>query len=215
VGAAALRERLRHLQDSARTEMLWFCRANALAMSSADNTEEFDALERGVRYRVIYERALLEEPGMLENVAEGVRRGEDARTLRALPVRLAIADRSTAICPLVRGDEGDPGEPTAAVIERSQLLDALIALFEGCWDLATPVRLEPRDGSAGAAGDDPSESERFLLSLLVAGVPDKSIASQMGISRRTVQRRLERLMALAGVDTRPGLAFQAARRGWL
>jgi hypothetical protein len=30
-----------------------------------------------------------------------------------------------------------------------------------------------------------------------------------------VQRRLDRLMGLAGVDTRIGLAFQAARRGWI
>jgi DNA-binding NarL/FixJ family response regulator len=51
--------------------------------------------------------------------------------------------------------------------------------------------------------------------LLVGGVPDKSIANQLGISRRTVQRRLDRLMALAGVDTRTGLAFQAAKRDWL
>lgn len=212
VGARALRERLRHLQDSARSEMLWFCRANPVAMPSSENTEEFDALDRGVRYRVIYERELLQEPGMLENLAEGIRRGEQARTLPTLPVRLAIADRSTAICPLVRGGE-NIGEPSAAVIERSQLLDALVALFESYWDRAVPVRLE----SSGERCDTrtPDESERFLLSLLVAGVPDKSIASQMGISRRTVQRRVDRLMALAGVDTRTALAFQAARRGWL
>jgi DNA-binding NarL/FixJ family response regulator len=49
----------------------------------------------------------------------------------------------------------------------------------------------------------------------VAGIPDKSIASQLGVSRRTVQRRLDRLMAVAGVDTRTALAYQAARRGWL
>src|SRR5688500_1700142 len=64
VGAAALRERIRRLQDSAKREMLWLCRANAVAMESAENTEEFDALDRGVRYQVIYERALLMEPGM-------------------------------------------------------------------------------------------------------------------------------------------------------
>jgi DNA-binding CsgD family transcriptional regulator len=215
VGAAALRERLRQLQDSAKTEMLWLCRANAVVLASTENNEEFDALERGVRYRVIYERALLTEPGMLENVAAGVRRGEEARSLRTLPVRLAIADRTTAICPLVRGDERDIGEPTAAVIERSQLLDALIALFDSHWEMATPVRLDPRDGACVTDPGAPDESERFVLSLLVAGVPDKSIASQMGVSRRTVQRRLDRLMALAGVDTRTGLAFQAARRGWL
>jgi len=212
VGAPALRERLRDLQDSARQEILWFCRANPLAMPGADNTEEYGALSRGVRYRAIYERALLEAPGELDSVAEGVSWGEEARELPTLPVRLAIVDRSTAVCPLVRDDELGIGEPTAAVISRGQLLDALLALFESHWEQATPVKLQPDDLEQTEGLDD---SERFLLSLLVAGVPDKSIASQLGISRRTVQRRLDRMMALAGVDTRTGLAFQAAKRGWL
>jgi DNA-binding CsgD family transcriptional regulator len=212
VGATALRERLRDLQESAREEILWFCRANPLAMQGAENTEEYGALSRGVRYRAIYERALLETPGELDTIAEGVGWGEEARTLPSLPVRLAIVDRSTAVCPLVRDDELGIGEPTAAVIGRGQLLDALLALFESHWEQATPVRLQADDKLVAEGLDD---SERFLLSLLVAGVPDKSIASQLGISRRTVQRRLDRLMALAGVDTRTGLAFQAAKRAWI
>lgn len=212
VGATALRERLRDLQESAREEILWFCRANPLAMQGAENTEEYGALSRGVRYRAIYERALLETPGELDTIAEGVGWGEEARALPTLPVRLAIVDRATAVCPLVRDDELGIGEPTAAVIGRGQLLDALLALFESHWEQATPVRLQPDETLVTEGLDD---SERFLLSLLVAGVPDKSIASQLGISRRTVQRRLDRMMALAGVDTRTGLAFQAAKRGWI
>ncbi|MFF5263147.1 helix-turn-helix domain-containing protein [Actinomadura viridis] len=229
-GAAALREHLRQLQDSAKDEVLWFCRPNHVAMASTENTEEFAALARGVRYRVLYERALLEEPGMLANVAHGIHHGEEARAIHSLPVRLAIADRSVAICPLVPGGGDDLGEPTAAVIGPSQLLDALIALFESHWDRGTPLRWSGAKGTgaAGTAGaemidltkesggaDGPSEEERYLLSLFVAGVPDKSIASQFDISRRTVQRRLGELMARAGVDTRPALAFQAARRGWV
>jgi DNA-binding CsgD family transcriptional regulator len=215
VGAAALRDKLRQLQESAREEILWFCRANPLAMQGAENTEEYGALSRGVRYRAIYERALLETPGELDTIAEGVSWGEEARALPVLPVlpvRLAIVDRSTAVCPLVRDSELGIGEPTAAVIGRGQLLDALLALFESHWEQATPVRLQA-DAAVDPEGLD--GSERFLLSLVVAGVPDKSIASQLGISRRTVQRRLDRMMALAGVDTRTGLAFQAARRNWL
>src|SRR5690349_10082892 len=211
VGATTLRERLRDLQNAAREEILWFCRANPLAMQGADNTEEYGALSRGVRYRAIYERALIETPGELDSIAEGVGWGEEARVLPTLPVRIAIVDRSTAICPLVRDDESI-GEPSAAIINRGQLLDALLALFESYWELATPVRLQPDDDQPVEGLDD---SERLLLSLLVAGVPDKSIATQLGISRRTVQRRLDRLMALAGVDTRTGLAFQAAKRDWL
>jgi DNA-binding CsgD family transcriptional regulator len=211
VGATTLRERLRDLQNAAREEILWFCRANPLAMQGAENTEEYGALSRGVRYRAIYERALIETPGELDSIAEGVSWGEEARVLPTLPVRIAIVDRSTAICPLVRDDESI-GEPSAAIINRGQLLDALLALFESYWELATPVRLQP-DAAEPVQGLD--DSERLLLSLLVAGVPDKSIANQLGISRRTVQRRLDRLLALAGVDTRTGLAYQAAKRGWI
>ncbi|WP_283134471.1 helix-turn-helix domain-containing protein [Rhizohabitans arisaemae] len=213
-GASVLRETLRDLQNSVASEMMWFCRANPVAMSSEDNLEEFDALGRGVRYRVIYERALLEEPGMMENVAAGIRLGEEARTLPSLPIRLGIVDHAIAVCPLVPGAGAGLGEPTAALVGRSQLLEALIALFESYWAQATPVRLHG-EIPGPEPGGGPGEEERFLLSLFVAGVPDKSIASQLGVSRRTVQRRLGELMALAGVDTRPGLAFQAARLGWI
>nr|WP_313884217.1 helix-turn-helix transcriptional regulator [Streptomyces cynarae] len=72
------------------------------------------------------------------------------------------------------------------------------------------------EGSDGVVDADPlTETDRRLLSLLVAGVADKAIASQMGLSRRTVQRHIQHMMTLAGADTRMQLAWQAARRGWL
>ncbi|GAA0490079.1 transcriptional regulator [Paractinoplanes deccanensis] len=206
VGARALRERLREMQDSAEEEILWFCRANPIAMQGPENTEENSALERGVRYRAIYERELLEKPGELDSIVEAIGLGEQSRTLPTLPVRLAIADHRLAVCPLVPDAARGVGQPTAALIRPSELLDALVALFESYWDRATP--LLPDGGAA-------EEPDRLLLSLFVSGMPDKSIATQLGVSRRTVQRRLDRLMDIAGVDTRPGLAFQAARRGWL
>ncbi|MFC8297938.1 helix-turn-helix domain-containing protein [Micromonospora orduensis] len=218
-GTRVLRERLRDLQNSARTEVLWFCRANPLAMAGPENLEEFDALARGVSYRAIYERELLLEPGALADLAKGVGAGEQARVLDRLPVRLAIVDARTAICPLVPDRDG--GEPSAAVIGRSQLLDALLALFESHWRVATRLRLEALTTDdrphteRQVDGYRPDADEARLLSLFVAGVPDKSIASQLGVSRRTVQRRLADLMDAAGVDTRPGLAFQVARRGWI
>lgn len=205
VGVTGLRQRLREMQDAAREEILWFCRANPIAMQGPDNTEETPALTRGVRYRAIYERELLEKPGELDSILEAVGLGEQSRTLPTLPVRLAIADRTMAICPLVPDAVRGVGEPTAAVIRSSELLDALIALFESYWERATPLLQD----------DASPEPDRLLLSLVVAGMPDKSIATQLGVSKRTVQRRLDRLMDVAGVDSRAGLAFQAARRGWL
>ncbi|MFI5930963.1 helix-turn-helix domain-containing protein [Actinoplanes sp. NPDC051494] len=208
VGANVLRQRLRQMQDTAKEEILWFCRANPLAMAGPENAEENSALGRGVRYRAIYERELLERPGELDSILESTAAGEEARTLPALPVRLAIADRSLAICPLVPDESRGFGEPTAALIRSSELLDALVALFESYWERATPLGHE-------ASRAELQQSEVLLLSLFVSGMPDKSIATHLGVSKRTVQRRLDRLMDLAGVDTRTGLAFQAARRGWL
>jgi sugar-specific transcriptional regulator TrmB len=205
VGATNLRERIREMQDTAQHEILWFCRANPIAMEGSENVEEESALSRGVQYRAIYERDLLEVPGELAGIVASISTGELARSLPSLPVRLAIADRSLAICPLVPDASRGVGQPSAALIRSSELLDALVALFESYWERATPLL------------DDGTEEEpdKLLLSLFVAGLPDKSIATNLGVSRRTVQRRLDRLMVIAGVDTRAGLAFQAGIRGWL
>lgn len=220
-GGPAIRQQLRNLQLRTREELLWFCRAGHVVMPSEDNSEEFEMLARGVRYQVIYEQALIEEPGMIANVAEGVRRGEQARATPHLPVRMAIADRSVCLCPLVPGGDG-PGEPTAALVRDSNLLAALIALFDSYWAIASPLRLD--DGADGPAirttapertSQAVRHDELYLLSLLVAGVTDKAIATQLNISQRTVQRRISDLMQRVGAETRMQLAWQAARNGWV
>ncbi|MEV0386011.1 helix-turn-helix domain-containing protein [Nonomuraea sp. NPDC050643] len=213
-GRAALRERLRHLQDTAREEVMYFCRAGHVVMPSQDNTESLEALQRGVAYRVIYERALLEEPGMVANVAYGIGLGEQARAVLTLPVRMMIVDRAVAVLPLVQHTHGTT-EPTAALVRGSSLLEALIALFEAQWERATPIRFREDGRLADAAACPLDEDELYLLSLLVAGVPEKTIASQLGLSLRTVQRRVYHLMELAGAQTRMQLAWHAARERWL
>lgn len=233
-GGEAIRQAIRTMQLSTREEMLWFCRAGHVAMPSSDNDEEFAMLARGVRYRVVYEQALLEEPGMLDSLADGVRAGEEARAISQLPIRLAISDRSFALCPLVPTQDGR-SDPTAAIVRDSNLLTALIALFEGAWAAASPLLpttagTAPHDhpdggsavpdGSAAlVAGQGPvsgvGPEELELLSLLVAGVTDKAIATRLGVSTRTVQRRISDLMTLTGAQSRMQLAWQVAQRGWL
>ncbi|GGT33710.1 transcriptional regulator [Streptomyces chromofuscus] len=219
-GAEALRLHLRQIQDGARDELLWFCKAQYVAMPSGTNRAEFEALARGVRYRVLYEKAFFDDEGAVDNVVEGVRAGEIARSVPHLPLRLAVADRAIAVCPLVPGGpNGNPDEPTAALVRDSNLLAALIALFERYWEDAVPLVVDDTgsvSGTDGAGASDPlSATDRRLLSLLVAGVADKAIATQMGLSRRTVQRHVQHMMELAGATTRMQLAWQAARRGWL
>lgn len=219
-GAPAIRQAVRTIQASTRREMLWFCRAGPVAMPTGENEEQYDMMTRGVRYRVVYEQALLEEPGVLADVDRSVAAGEEARALPELPVRLAIADNAVALCPLVPGDRSGRTEPTAAIVRHSNLLTALIALFETHWSAASP--LSPSGGQRGATSPvEPrplsavSADQLDLLSLLVAGVTDKAIATHAGISVRTVQRRVSELMELTGARSRMQLAWQAAQRGWL
>ncbi|MFD7463281.1 helix-turn-helix domain-containing protein [Streptomyces tendae] len=219
-GAEALRQHLRQIQTSVREEMLWFCKAQYVAMPSGSNTEEFEALARGVRYRVLYEKAFFDDEGAVDNVVAGVRAGEVARAVPQLPLRLAIADRAVAVFPLVAGGpHGSPEEPTTALVRDSNLLAALVALFERYWEDAVPLDVDDTGELSGtdgpAAPDALAPTDRRLLSLLVAGVADKAIASQMQLSRRTVQRRIQGMMERANAATRMQLAWQAARRGWL
>ncbi len=111
-GAESLRQHLRQMQDNASHEMLWFCKAQYVAMPSGSNRAEYDALARGVRYRVLYEQAFFDDDHAVDNVIEGVRAGEIARSVPHLPLRLAVADRAIAICPLVPGGpQGSPASP--------------------------------------------------------------------------------------------------------
>ena len=59
------------------------------------------------------------------------------------------------------------------------------------------------------------EIDRDLLRLLLLGVTDAAAATQLGISLRTVQRRVADLMEIAGVTTRMQLGAEAVRRSWV
>ncbi len=75
------------------------------------------------------------------------------------------------------------------------------------------------EGGIGGAGPEdaasPAGEDRHLLSLMVAGMTDETIAGQLRVSKRTIQRRIQGLMNLAGVATRMQLGWHAARRDWL
>ena len=98
----------------------------------------------------------------------------------------------------------------ALIVHRSGLLDSLVALFEGLWVDGAPL-LE----SAPDADDELDGTDARILRLLNAGLTDHKVSNQLGLSARTVQRRMSRLMARAGVETRLQLGVAAKQRGWL
>ncbi|MFI6488854.1 helix-turn-helix transcriptional regulator [Streptomyces sp. NPDC050564] len=71
----------------------------------------------------------------------------------------------------------------------------------------------PVTSQGGDSQPDPWAEES--TGLLVAGVTGKAIASQTGLGRRTVRRRIQTLMERPGAGTYMQLARQTARRGRL
>lgn len=54
-----------------------------------------------------------------------------------------------------------------------------------------------------------------MLTQLVSGVPDGAICRQLGISHRTLQRRISLRQTRVGARTRFQLAHWAAHRNWI
>jgi DNA-binding NarL/FixJ family response regulator len=61
----------------------------------------------------------------------------------------------------------------------------------------------------------PDDLRRFLLEALGSGAQDEQIARRLGLSLRTVRRRVAELMEELGAQSRFQAGVEAARRGWL
>jgi sugar-specific transcriptional regulator TrmB/DNA-binding CsgD family transcriptional regulator len=211
VGMDAIQRRWEQLQRGARHEVLAF--AKPPQRLAAYGNVEPALLERGVSFRAIYDRAFLDKPEGVQQIESLVRQGEQARVLEGVPMRLVVADRSIALVPLATTNEEEPG---AILVRPNGLLDSLIALFETLWSLATPVLVdEPFPMGARTDGLALSTEDSRLLSLMRAGLTDEAIAKQLGTSKRTVLRRVRRLMDLTQTETRFQLGCEAAQRAWL
>jgi len=100
------------------------------------------------------------------------------------------------------------------LVHPSGLLDALLHLFDLIWASANEV-LPTDTGTTELAADRLDDVDARILTLLLAGLTDQAIGGQLGMSLRTVQRRVSQLMDRAQVVTRFQLGHEASRRGWL
>jgi DNA-binding CsgD family transcriptional regulator len=188
-------------------------KAGIEVVSPDDNdADENSALARGVTFRVVVEREVLERPGFVSQATSSLTGGTQVRVARNVPVRLMVVDRQLALVPLASSrDENGYG---ALLIHPSPLLDALLTTFELVWQSAARLVLS-EEGVGEAHGDALEEMDAKVLSLLMAGLTDHAVGKQLDLSMRTVQRRVRHLMDRAGVDTRLQLGREAARRGWI
>ncbi|MGW8883911.1 hypothetical protein [Streptomyces sp. NPDC055749] len=122
--------------------------------------------------------------------------------MREIPLKLIICDGEVAMLPL----HGQGTEVNPSLVLRGGPVNVARGLFEAVWEGARPYteriwEIESVDAR--------------LMRLLLAGLTDATAAAQLGLSTRTVQRRIQALMVRAGVTTRLQLGWHARDRRWV
>lgn len=160
-----------------------------------------ELLRSGRRSRVIYPaRALEEAPDAVRGRAE---LGEHVRILADVPGRLAVLGEAA----LMREDLAG-GSGRVLVLRQPALVAIARALFEELWQRALAVPgLEEEVG--------PSSARQLLLDRLARGVKDEQIARELGLSLRTVRRRVAEVLDELGATSRFQAGVEAVRRGWI
>ena len=162
-----------------------------------------EVLERGVRFRNIYARPVLDLPfagEMTRRCADG---GWQLRVLPALPMKMVLVDDRAALLPVDRtGMEG-------AVLVRSPVIVAALRMyFELLWDRALPLHDTGRETKFSA-------TQRSVLRLMIGGMTDAAIARHLDVSERTVRRHISAALDIVGVDNRITATAVIVRDGWL
>lgn len=128
-------ERFERLQREAARQVDVFIKFPLLDPQRSNPVQE-EAMQRGVRYRGLYERAILDVPEIKPYLIRWVAAGEEARVHEGeLPHKLAIFDRQNILMPLVT----PRGQGKTLLIRHPQLATSLGILFDFFWGQATPV----------------------------------------------------------------------------
>jgi len=158
------------------------------------------AIRAGRRCRAIYPvRALSEATAILHHRAA---MGEEIRLLPELSTRLIVLEGTHAVLPEPLGFAASP----RVVVRQRGIVELAGLYFELLWRQAAPLE-QP--------AIDHGDQRRFLLEQLASGAQDEQIARRLGLSLRTVRRRVADVMTELGASSRFQAGVEAARRGWL
>lgn len=211
VGAAEVTRAAVALAGEAQRVVRGLDRGPYFSTGPLPDSAQHRSSERGVLWRVIYEgESLRRDADGRPDI--GASPGEQSRVLPRLPFKMLVMDDLAALIALPpdgmsAGSDTDVQAGGEGLLVRGSLLvGALIRLFEQQWNLAVPV---------GEDAAELDEADRRLLVLLTVGMTDEAMARHMGMSRRTVQRRLADLSRSVAAESRFQLGVEASRRGWV
>lgn len=222
VGTAEIAHRIAELHRSATTRLWWAVDSSAAAVRLFADVSAGDyrlPVRDEVAVRLVLDSALLGDADALAFADRARELGHEVRIANGIPFSVLMTDDKDVLVDLSRHAEDGDGSFEA---HRASWVRALTRLLVEIWGLATPYRTVLDSGLAdeevrSATGGRPplGEKDARVLSLLATGASDKVIARQLGVSVRTVERRVRYLMEHLGVGTRFQAGVQAVRRGWV
>lgn len=161
-------------------------------------------LRRGVTLCALYQAESTRTPEMLHYLSEFAAAGARVRVTRRVTHRAIVADRSTAVIAV----EPDTLRLPYLLVREPALVRNIRAEFAALWRSAHSVGLGSEDTLAEA-------TVREVLEILRSGVTDDVAARKLGVSTRTIRRRVAAVMDLLGASSRFEAGVRAAESGWL
>lgn len=104
--------------------------------SNLSNPAQQKAMRRGVHYKILYERAVIEDPKVQSNLREFLGGGEEARVYDGeLPNKIGIFDQEVVLTALTR----QTGHPASMLIRNAPFAQSMSILFDYFWQQSKPL----------------------------------------------------------------------------
>jgi DNA-binding NarL/FixJ family response regulator len=159
-----------------------------------------------VRCRSIYDASAMDDPVARQIIDACADAGEQARLLPKVPMKMKLADHTTAMLPLTPA-----GTAGALLIRTPVIISALREYFELLWERATPLRPQ----HPAPPSDRLTPAQQAVLELMAKGWQDHNIAQETGTSTTTVRRHIAAIMRRLSVSSRFAAGAAAQRKGWI
>jgi hypothetical protein len=163
-------------------------------------------LGRGVRMRTLYQHSARFSLPTAAYVERITHKGGEVRTASAEFMRLIVFDRRVAVISHAGNNLG------AVLIEEPSVVNFAVQAFEHVWFNADPFEVDTSRERMEVLSED---VDKALLRLLASGMDDAAIARRLGVSLRTCQRRVSRILDGLGARSRFQAGYLIHKHGLL
>jgi DNA-binding CsgD family transcriptional regulator len=174
----------------------------------ASLTRAAEDLERGVTLQALHQRSVLGHVGFAQYLWRLEQLGVQVRLRDHIPFRMMIFDDRVAGCSL----SASPTATETILLHGPRLVSLLGHIFQTLWLEAEPLP-DPGVVRRPATAESLTPQHLTILRCLADGATDQTVARALGITPRTVTRRLNEIYDALGVRSRFQAGLTARRMG--